>query len=155
MPGIVFQIGVPPIRIDILTASFPGGVGPKPKTGAAFRVPLSSSSPYPLATMTNSKKSSQPKKVDNKPVDEIAAAQPHAPAADKEEYDPEQAKAHFETYRARIEPILEAQFAFVRLDAESAAFAGLRVDKLIKTTSLLAPYKKQLKEMMGGPEIAA
>jgi len=78
--------------------------------------------------MANSKKSSQSKKSDPEPVDEAPAPPPLAQQADKEEYDPEQAKAYFETYRARIEPIPEAQFAFVRLDAESAAFAGLRVE---------------------------
>ncbi|MEP7121886.1 MAG: hypothetical protein ABJE95_13280 [Byssovorax sp.] len=93
--------------------------------------------------MAISKKSSQPKKSNPEPVDDVAAAQPLAQHPDKEEYDPKQAKAYFATYRARIEPIPEAQFAFVRLDAESAAFAGLRVDKLIKTTPLLARFKKQ------------
>ena len=93
--------------------------------------------------MANSKKSSQSKKSDHEPVVEPPAAPPPAPQADKEEYDPKQAKAYFETYRARIEPIPEAQFAFVRLDAESAAFAGLRVDKLIRTTPLQARFKKQ------------
>ncbi len=93
--------------------------------------------------MANSKKSSQSKKSDHEPVDEAPAAQPLAQHADKEEYDPKQAKAYFEAYRARIEPISEAQFAFVRLDAESAAFAGLRVDKLIRTTTLQARFKKQ------------
>jgi hypothetical protein len=78
--------------------------------------------------MANSKKSSQAKKTNHEPVDEVPAAPPAVEHADKAEYDPKQAKAYFETYRARIEPIPEAQFAFVRLDAESAAFAGLRVD---------------------------
>ena len=93
--------------------------------------------------MANSKKSSQSKKSDHEPVVEAPAPPPPAQQADKEEYDPKQAKAYFETYRARIEPIPEAQFAFVRLDAESAAFAGLRVDKLIRTTPLQARFKKQ------------
>ena len=93
--------------------------------------------------MANSKKSSQPKKSNNEPVDEAPAVQPTAEHTDKAGYDPKQAKAYFETYRARIEPIPEAQFAFVRLDAESAAFAGLRVDKLIRTTTLQARFEKQ------------
>jgi hypothetical protein len=93
--------------------------------------------------MANSKKSSQPKRSNHKPVGAVAAAQPLAPHDERDQYDPGQAKAYFASYRARIEPIQEAQFAFVRLDAEAAAFAGLRVDKLIKTTSLLARFKKQ------------
>jgi hypothetical protein len=93
--------------------------------------------------MATSKKSTQSKKSDHEPVDEAPAAQPPAKLADKEEYDPKQAKTYLEAYRARIEPIPEAQFAFVRLDAESAAFAGLRVDKLIRSTPLLTRFEKQ------------
>ena len=93
--------------------------------------------------MANPKKSSQANKTNHEPVDEAPAAPPGAEHVDKTGYDPEQAKAYFETDRARIEPIPEAQFAFVRLDAESAAFAGLRVDKLIRTTTLQARFEKQ------------